>query len=356
VTAPGDGEVSGLDDPGPELADERQAARVGRLLLWYPRAWRIRYGEEFAELLAAELAEHGPSWRRNANVATTGLRARLADAGLTGHALDPAAAAKAGLATVATCVAAAFLAGGTMWAQLATGLQWAVPRSGDVTLGMALMSGALLLLAALTVLAATPVAWAVIAGTIRGHGRSFLVPAVMIGLGTTALAIGGHHFENGWPGTGGHLLPHQGVPGGVAAFGWAATMWVTSYWVHPAALEAFPAMQIAWMVLCPVAIGCVITGSLQLLRRVRLSPRAFRYEMWLANVAGAGLAAFLTGAALWFVSAAGASALFRVGVIDFAALAFLLVALLGCAAAARHVRAAAAHGTAWPIGPHAPAP
>ena len=208
-------------------------------------------------------------------------------------------------------------------------------------------------------MAAAPVVGAAIAAACRGHGRSMFGPAVLFGLAVTALVIGGHHFENGWPGTGGHLLAHQGVPGGVAAFGWAATMWFTSYWVHPAALEAFPATQIAWMVLCPVAIGCVITGSVQLLRRVQLSPRAFRYEMWLANIAGAGLAAFLAGAALWFVSAARASALFRVGAIDRAALAIVVVALLGCAAAARQVRAAAAHaptGPAGPIGPHAPAP
>ena len=110
---------------------------------------------------------------------------------------------------------------------------------------MALMSGALLLLAALTVLAAAPVAWAVMAGALRGRGRPFLWPAAMIGLGLAVLVIGGHHFENGWPGTGGHLLVDQGsVPGGVAAFGWSATMWITSYWVHPAALGAFPGTQI----------------------------------------------------------------------------------------------------------------
>ncbi|MGN6678021.1 MAG: hypothetical protein ACTHKL_09550 [Streptosporangiaceae bacterium] len=361
-----DDEVPGPDDRGPELADERQAARVGRLLLWYPRAWRIRYGEEFAELLAAELAEYGPSWRRNANVAATGLRARLAGAGLTGHPLDPAAAARAGLATVATSVAAAVLAGGAMWAQLATGLQWSVPKSDGVTRAMALMSGALLLLAALTILAAAPVAWAAIAAAVRGHGRSSLGPAVMIGFGITVLVIGGHHFENGWPGTGGHLLATQGsVPGGVAAFGWAATMWITSYWAHPAALGAFPAVQIAWMVLCPLAIGCVVTGAVQLLRRVRLSPRALRYESWLANIAGAGLAAFVGGAVVWVLSAgaAGPGAPFRIGAIDRAAVATLAVALLGCAAAARHVRAAAVHaaaagrstGPAQPARPRAPA-
>jgi hypothetical protein len=366
MTAADDSEVPGWDDAGPGLAGRRQAANASRLLLWYPRAWRVRYGEEFAELLAAELGEHGPSLRRNANVAATGLRARLAGAGLTGHPLDPGGAARAGLATVATCVAAAVVAGGMMWAQLATGLQWSVPRSRDVTMAMALMSGALLLLAALTILAAAPVAWEMLAGAVRGRGRLFLGPAVMIGVGITVLAIGCHHFENGWPGTGGHLLAHQGsVPGGVAAFGWAATMWITSYWAHPAALEAFPATQIAWMVLCPVAIGCVVAGTARLLRRVELSPRALRYEMWLANLAGAGLAVIVGGAMVWVLSGRtpGQGALFRMGALDRATLAILAVALVGCAAAARQVRAATMPvkagrgpaGPALPVGPHAAA-
>ena len=41
--------------------------RVRRLLRWYPRSWRARYGEEFAELLRAELSEQPQAWRRTAN-------------------------------------------------------------------------------------------------------------------------------------------------------------------------------------------------------------------------------------------------------------------------------------------------
>jgi hypothetical protein len=33
------------------------AERAGRLLRWYPRAWRDRYGEEFTELLISDIEE-----------------------------------------------------------------------------------------------------------------------------------------------------------------------------------------------------------------------------------------------------------------------------------------------------------
>jgi enterochelin esterase-like enzyme len=313
-----------------------------RLLLWYPRTWRARYGDEFGELLVAELAEQGPCWRRSANVAVSGLRARLAGAGLAGHPLDPWAAAKAGLAVVTTCGAAAGLAGAAMWAQLAIGLQWSAPPHDGIWLAMDLMSAGLLVLVMLALLAAAPVAWAAVAAAVRGHGRRFRWPFLLVAVGLVVLVIGGRHFQNGWPGTGGHLLMHQGlVPGGVAAFGWATTMWITSYWVHPAALATFQVTQVGWMLVSPAATGCALTGAVKLLRRVELSPRAFRYQAWVANLAWAGLAAFVSGALSWLVSAGGGSApLFRVGAIDRAGFAILALAAIIGAVAARQAWAA----------------
>jgi hypothetical protein len=73
-------------DDRPEVP-EALRARAARLLLWYPAGWRARYGEEFSELLAAELAEQSRSLRRTADVACCGMRARLAGVGLAGHPL-----------------------------------------------------------------------------------------------------------------------------------------------------------------------------------------------------------------------------------------------------------------------------
>jgi hypothetical protein len=321
-------------DGGEDSGTGQDAARVRRLLLWYPRAWRARYGDEFAELLAAELAERGPCWQRSANIAVSGLRVRLAGVGLTGHPLDAGAAARAGLATVAACSAAAGLAGAAMWAQLAVGMQWSVPPDRAITWAIDLMSGALLVLAILALLAAAPVAWAAVMTALRGHGRQLCWPTALVTAGLFVLVIGGRHFANGWPGTGGHLLVHQGlVPAGAAAFGWATTMWITSYWVHPAALATFPATQLGWMLVSPAATGCVLTGAIKLLRRVELSPGAFRYQTWVANLAWAG----------------GRSApLFRAGAIDRAGFAVLALAVLTGAVAVRQARAAARSGVALP--------
>ena len=336
------------------------AARADRMLLWYPASWRARYGEEFAELLIAERAEQPRSWRRTANVAFSGLRARLAGAGLAGHPLDQAAAARAGLATLACSVAAFAMFGAAMWSQLAIGMQWSVAGDHGITHAMDLMSAALLLLAVLAVAAAVPLVRAAILTWRQDQARTLLRPALLVGAGALVLLVGGRHFENGWPGTGGHLLVHQGlVPGGVAAFCWAITMWITSYWVHPAMLAAFPVTELAWMALSPAAIGCVITGAAQLVRRLDLSPRGLRYQAWLGRVAAAGMVAFLSGVLCWLGAAGGARPLFHVGVIDRAGLAVLAIAVVAGTTAARragvagHAVAGQARGGKVPADPTA---
>jgi hypothetical protein len=313
----------------PAGAPER---RIHRLLACYPRAWRDRYGDEFAQLLGDDLAEMPQSWRRTVNVAAAGLRARLAAAGLAAHPLDPAAAARAGVVTLAACLAAAGTFGAAMWSQLAIGLQWSMPPDHAITQALDLMSLALLMVAVLTVLAGVPLLASVI-----GAGRAAARPALLMLAGGLVLVIGGRHFENGWPGTGGHLLAQQAhVPSGIAAFCWAVTLWVSSYWAHPELLAAFPVGELIWMLACPVAIGALVTGALRLWQRVEHSRRALRYMAFLTRVGWASSFVFLAGAPRWVLAAGGGPGpLFHAGVIDTAILAVLGGALMVGAQAGR---------------------
>ena len=215
-------------------ASGRQAAR---LLRWYPKQWRSRYGAEFLELLDAEIREHPWSWRRNFDVARHGLGARLTSAGLTRHATELDAPAGARLAS-AGCALATFLAfGASMWAQLAIGWRWSEPDTRATYSAMFLMSIAIVLFFALLVMGAVPVAWRVVKTFAHGNSRFLLGPLSLLLVGASVLVTGSRHFENGWPGTGGHLWSAQGlVPGGVAAFAWASTLWISSYWAHPQVL------------------------------------------------------------------------------------------------------------------------
>ena len=332
---------------GPGVTSEDRAAR---LLHWYPASWRARYGAEFTELLIADLAERPRCRRRTADLAFNGLLARLRCAGLSGQLPDPADQARACLAVLAGA-ATLFLTLGIMaWSQLITGWQWAPPGARATRAAVVIMSAGLLLMLVLAVLAIAPVCWSLGRAAVCRRGRRaggraprWAWPAALVALGGLVLGAGARYFANGWPGTGGHSWPQQGlVPGGAAAFGWAATLSVTSYWAHPAALLAFPASEIAWMVISPAALSCLAAGLVATVRRLDLEGRALRYQARLGCMAAGTMALFLAGAACWVGGGdSGPGILFRAGSIDVAALAGMALALAAAWHAAHRARAAA---------------
>ena len=58
---------------------------LAKLLRWYPRAWRERYGEEFLAMVEDSLSGRRPTWRLRLGVARAGLRERGHRARLAGQ-------------------------------------------------------------------------------------------------------------------------------------------------------------------------------------------------------------------------------------------------------------------------------
>ena len=323
-------------------APDAAAPRAARLLRWYPKAWRSRYGEEFTELLISDIGERPRSRSRTADVIRGGMVARLADAGLCGCAPEAAAQVRASLASLACCAAVFLGFGGAMWSQLTIGWQWSEPDPVGA-IATLVMSGAMLVFAVLALLAALPVACSVVSRLARGRPRGLLGPSALFLAGLAVVVVGGRHFGNGWPGTGGHPWTRQGlVPGGVAAFSWASTLSVSSFWAHPAALTAFPAAELAWMALSPLAGACVVVGAATAVRRTELSPGVLGFETRLGIAACVTMAVFLGGCCAWITDRApGPGNLFHPGAIDVAGVAVMAVALAVARQAARQARTGA---------------
>ena len=304
------------------------ARQVARLLRWYPASWRARYGEEFAELLLADLGERPRSARRTANVIASGLLARCTAAGLTSHELPPAEQIQAGAATMCGAFAVFLTFGVAMLAQLATGWQWVSPRSASAVAGTVAMSAGAAVLMLIGLAAAAPVAWAV--AVAFGHRDLRLArPAGLALACAAALAVGTRHFQNSWPGTGGTGAHHHLVPAGLAAFGWAWTLSVSSFWAHPALLAIFPVPELIWMVLSPVAAVGLVTGLVIVVRRLALPGGVLRYLTYLAVAASAAAVPFLAGAASWVLgSGPGQAGLFRPGLVDGAELLMMALSLV----------------------------
>jgi len=316
--------------------------RARRLLRWYPREWRSRYEDEFMELLVADMEERPSSSRRTFDVLRSGIVARCASAGLGGLPLNPDEAPRRGLVAIGGALSIFMVFALAMWAQLTIGWQWSPPSTEATSLAMFVMSAAMVAVAVLCLAAAVPIIWSVGRSLRRrGAGDLVLPLAVAIG-GITVLVVGTHHFANGWPGTGGHAWGRQGiVPGGVAAYAWASTLFVTSYWAHPAALGGFPVTEVAWMVVCPAALVTALVGLAKVLRRLHLSASVLRYERRLTIAVTLAMAAFFTGAGMWvFDGGPGPRNLFHIGAIDMIDLGALALAMVVIGLAVRRVGAA----------------
>jgi hypothetical protein len=308
-----------------------------RLMRVYPAAWRRRYGNEFVELLIADLTErpHCPS--RTLDVLWGGVVARLNGAGLVGPAGEPRRQASTNLAVLGSALALFLTFGVSVWAQLSIGWQWSAPSTSATTMAMITMSVCVLLFALLGIAGLIPIVAGVLRATARHDGRSLRRPLLLVLTGALVLIVGSRHFANGWPGTGGHPWAHQGlVPGGVAAFAWASTLSVTSYWAHPSALAAFPPAEVAWMFISPLALCSAAAGLVKLVRRVDLSPAALRFEVLVGTTAAVVMEAFL-GAACWWVlrGGSGPGGLYQTGWIDVVAL-FLMAGAFVVALRATH--------------------
>jgi len=303
--------------------------RAARLLRWYPEAWRHRYGEEFAELLIADIEERPVSSPRAVDVARAGLLARLAVAGLTEpHGAwwpDPARRVQVSLGTLCGALTACLALAAAMWSQLAIAWEWTPPATATAPTMRAtlVMSAALLAFLLLIVLAVAPVGYAIA----RNFNTRLLGPLLVLAAAVSLLAFGAHHFLYQWPGSGGHgeggtLFPV--IPAGLQAFAWSLTYWFSVHWFWLA--TGLGGWEAAWIAASPVALAAAATAAVTLMRRAELSPRLLAYETRLAVAACAVMGVFLGGCGCW-VYVGRSPGLAHAGQIDIAAAVLLALAL-----------------------------
>jgi len=305
-------------------------ARARLLLRSYPAQWRARYGDEFAQLLVDDMSERPSSLGRTTDVLRAGLLARLSGYGLAGEARPPLQQMRSSLGVLWSVLAAFLVFALAMWSQLTIGWQWSAPSSHTTAAAMVLMSCAILSIGVLVVLAITPLLWSAARAALRRDSGVLRAAILMALAGALAIAFGSLHFGHGWPGTGGHQWANRGlVPSRIASVAWAATLWVSSYWAHPGALRSFPASELVWMAVSPLAVVLLITGGARTACRLPLSARTLRYEICLGAGVGVAMAAFVVGASMWVTSGGPAPRqLFRVGMIDAVGLVVMSTTVL----------------------------
>jgi hypothetical protein len=117
--------------------------KAARLLRWYPRAWRERYGEELLALIQDTLDEGRPTWRLRLGVVRGGLRERVHQAVRAGTA----AAKRTSTGWLITVVAAMIL-GSLPWdlkASLPQARAWQKTAAFDALVGAFAVTGVVVL-------------------------------------------------------------------------------------------------------------------------------------------------------------------------------------------------------------------
>jgi hypothetical protein len=206
---------------------DRSSRRLHRLLRWYPRSWRHRYGDEFGALIEDTYGDGPMPLRPRLSIAHSGLVERARSSGLAGNG-EAAGEVRSG-ALLVLCAWSVAVVGGSAFAKFAEHWSAATPAGSRAapTVAYDAMTVAAVLGAVIVVIAATSVA-PMFVRFLREDGWTRVRLQVWRAVAVSALATVATAGLVAWAH---HLGPHVrngGMwPYGVVALGWAALI-VTS--------------------------------------------------------------------------------------------------------------------------------
>jgi hypothetical protein len=161
---------------------EKNARRARRLLLWYPTAWRERYGVEFVDLMEQEFLEIPHSFKRASNIAYKRSVVRLRELGLASSTLNPEDQPRAAIATavvISTIFTALAL---SFWsvAMLNWNENWKEPASTATTVWTACTTVIAGFVVGLVVALLCALLWSACKRSVKGRQSGMVAPLSLI--------------------------------------------------------------------------------------------------------------------------------------------------------------------------------
>ena len=248
----------------------------GRMIRWYPPAWRERYGTEMAALLEDRyLTASAVPWRARMGLIRSGLAERGRAAGLQGSAPGPAEQVRAGSVMVVYGWAL-FLVGGAVFAKFADNwsamtpspTRWIAGDSYDAVALLGILGCALVGLGAM--LSVVPLMRLVRDGRWESVRRS-LQRALVAG-GIAIVLLGGAVV---WA----HHSSQHDRNGGLAIYG---------------------ALFVVVGLAAVAAVGCATAAAVSVARRIELSSNVLRMLGLIALALSGVMALLLTGIVVWW--------------------------------------------------------
>lgn len=197
-----------------------------RLLRWYPRSWRDRYGEEFAALLCDQIAEQPRSWRRDADVRWHGVKARLSAVGLGHSPLRDRNAMRTVEAVTLACFLGCLV---SLWSQILRGSSSAPYAHPAVAAMRVVLAATFLVIGLWAFSGVTTLARRVMRARDDGHGSTLVPALLMVGIGSALFAAG---ITAVWS-----RLHWAVTPTSVST---VAAESISTFWLHPHLLGQVP--------------------------------------------------------------------------------------------------------------------
>ena len=250
-----------------------------KLLRWYPRAWRERYGDEFAALLEDSAADGRLTFASRVSIVGSGLRERARGAGLTGDTASPVERVRAGALLVLSAWAV-FVVAGASFSKMSEQFDVQVPAASR-----ALPWDAFAIVQKVAVLAALLV----------GVGAAVAVPALMKLL-----------RDGGWPSISRHIFRATAV----TAVAVVATAGLVP-WAHSLSFAQrngndwpYTIAFLMWALLIVALLGLWTAAAVAIGRRLEFAPAILATEALLAGALTTAMIAMTAATATWWAAIA----------------------------------------------------
>ena len=278
--------------------------RAERLLRWYPKEWRERYGEEFVDHLEQEFADRSVDIRRTLNIMCKGFVARIGDVGLSNATVSAEGRTRAAVGTSFVLMALAAVLALNFWSR-AMGL-WSSRKYHPIPVSAT--TGILTVVTGLMLIVLVAIVLMVVVSAARqiSHGRARLLmgPSILAAASGTFLLYSVRwvptelyryaHGYHGRPGIG------WSQPGpAIAALGqtaWDMTQQWVVLWSEP---SGNPTSIVVVNDLVPIALLLFGIAIASMVRRVELPHFVERFASFTVTLLGTLAGLFLVTYVVW---------------------------------------------------------
>jgi hypothetical protein len=274
--------------------------RAQRLLRFYPRFWRDRYGAEFVDFMEQSIADAPHDARRTSNIIFKGSKARLGELGLLGPSLDGADATRTALST-STVLATVFTVFALFYwscAMVAWNSNPHVATSVPVSIGTGAITVSTMILASTLFILGVVLIWHALRSAITRRDKRFVWPLIMVVASSIAIVNSVHQYVRYTIARGGIQWTQFGVALKQVA---GATQWVTQRTIWGPSWTGWHIFSAQGLlnVGTPVAVAVLALSVAKLIRLSDFSMSATRAVRWATTSLSLGMILFLVSFAGW---------------------------------------------------------